>query len=99
MRGNMLAWSRDADLWKRRAAILCQLGSKSFTDEELLFDCIQANLADRQFFIRKAIGWALREYAKTNPEAVRRFLGDHGSELSPLSRREAQKHLFTAAPG
>jgi 3-methyladenine DNA glycosylase AlkD len=98
MRKIMLAWSRDPDLWKRRTAILCQLGSKSFTDAELLFDCIQANHADRQFFIRKAIGWALREYAKTNPEAVRRFLGEHGSELSPLSRREAEKHLFTAAP-
>jgi 3-methyladenine DNA glycosylase AlkD len=93
MRGTMLAWSRDPDLWKQRTAILCQLGSKSLTDEELLFDCILASIADRRFFIRKAIGWALREYAKTNPEAVRRFLGEHGSELSPLSRREATKHL------
>jgi 3-methyladenine DNA glycosylase AlkD len=99
MREIMLAWSRDPDLWKRRTAILCQLGFKSSTDEELLFDCILANLADRQFFIRKAIGWALREYAKTDPDAVRRFLGKHWSELSPLSRREAEKHLVTPAPG
>jgi 3-methyladenine DNA glycosylase AlkD len=93
MRGTMLGWSRDPDMWKRRSAILCQLGSKSFTDEKLLFDCIQANLADQQFFIRKGIGWALREYAKTDPDAVRRFLAEHWSELSPLSRREAEKHL------
>jgi 3-methyladenine DNA glycosylase AlkD len=99
MQGAMRAWSRDPDLWKRRAALLCQLGFKSSTDEELLFDCILANVADRQFFIRKAIGWALREYAKTDPEAVRRFLGEHRSELSPLSRREAEKHLVTPAPG
>jgi 3-methyladenine DNA glycosylase AlkD len=95
MRGTMLAWSRDPDIWKRRTAILCQLGFKSFTDEKLLFDCILANVGDRQFFIRKGIGWALREYAKTDPEAVRRFLGEHRSELSPLSLREAEKHLLT----
>jgi 3-methyladenine DNA glycosylase AlkD len=99
MRGTMLAWSRDPDLWKRRSAILCQLGFKSSTDEELLFDCILANLAERQFFIRKAIGWALREYAKTGPDSVRHFLDEHRSELSPLSRREAEKHLATPAPG
>jgi 3-methyladenine DNA glycosylase AlkD len=99
MRGTMLAWSRDPDMWRRRTAILCQLGFKSSTDEELLFDCILANLADRQFFIRKAIGWALREYAKTDPDAVRRFLGENWSELSPLSRREAGKHLVIPVPG
>jgi len=93
MRATMLAWSRDANLWKRRTAILCQNTFKATTDEALLFTCIEPNLGDRDFFIRKAIGWALREYAKTHPDAVRRYVREHETELSPLSRREATKHL------
>jgi 3-methyladenine DNA glycosylase AlkD len=94
MRQTMLAWSRDRDLWMRRTAILCQLHFKAATDEALLYACIAPNLADRDFFIRKAIGWSLREYAKTNPDSVRRFVQDHETTLSPLSRREATKHLM-----
>jgi 3-methyladenine DNA glycosylase AlkD len=60
-------WARDRDRWKRRTAILSQLGFKADTDLELLHACIEPNLADRDFFIRKAIGWALRQYAWTNP--------------------------------
>jgi 3-methyladenine DNA glycosylase AlkD len=97
MRQTMLTWSRDPDLWKRRSAILCQLGFKAATDETLLYACIDPNLADRDFFIRKAIGWALREYAKTNPDSVRRYVREHEATLSPLSRREATKHLPDAA--
>ena len=93
MRHRMLAWSRDPDLWKRRTAILCQLGVKADTDQDLLYTCIKSNLADRDFCIRKAIGWALREYAKTSPDSVRRFVRVHEAALSPLSRREATKHL------
>ena len=93
MRQTMLAWSRDPDLWKRRTAILCQLGFKALTDDALLYACIEPNVADRDFFIRKAIGWALREYAKTNPDSVRRFVREHDAALSPLSRREATRHL------
>lgn len=93
MRAAMLVWSRDADLWKRRTAILCQNTFKEKTDEELLFACIEPNLGDREFFMRKAIGWALREYAKTRPDAVRRYVREHEDTLSPLSRREATKHL------
>jgi len=93
MHHTMLAWSRDSNLWKRRTAILCQLGFKADTDEDLLYTCIEANLADRDFFMRKAIGWALREYAKSNPDSVRRFVHAHETALSPLSRREATKHL------
>lgn len=93
MRDTMLAWSRDPDLWKRRTAILSQLTFKAATDESLLYASIVPNLADRDFFIRKAIGWALREYAKTNSDSVRRFVRDHESALSPLSRREAIRHL------
>jgi 3-methyladenine DNA glycosylase AlkD len=96
MRATVLAWSRDANLWLRRAAILCQNSFRVATDETLLFACIVPNLADRDFFIRKGIGWALRAYAATNPEAVRQFVREHEAAMSPLSRREALKHLSGA---
>ena len=93
-------WSRDDDLWLRRVAILCQLGAGVATDRALLADCIDANLADREFFIRKAIGWALRDLARADPVWVRAFVEAAGDRLSPLSRREATKHLpaFQGAP-
>lgn len=87
------AWSGDPSLWKRRASIICQLDSGAATDEALLFACITPNLADREFFIRKGIGWALRQYARVNPDAVRRYVAEHAAEMSALSRREALKHL------
>ena len=82
-------WSRDDDLWLRRAAILCQLGFGARTDEELLADCIEVNLADPAFFIRKATGWALRDFARADPEWVTAFVEAVGGRLSPLSWREA----------
>jgi 3-methyladenine DNA glycosylase AlkD len=87
------AWSRDDDLWLRRAAILCQLGAGTGTDRALLADCLEANLADPAFFLRKAIGWALRDFARADPAWVTAFVGAAGDRLSPLSRREATKHL------
>lgn len=89
-------WSRDPDVWKRRTAILCQLSFKERTDARLLFDCLDTNLDDREFFIRKAIGWALRQYARTDPAAVRAYVRARGDRLSPLSRREALKHMGSA---
>ena len=86
-------WSRDTDFWIRRASITAQLKAKAHTDTGLLSDVIEVNLADREFFIRKAIGWALREYAKTDPDWVRAFVAEHSKDLSPLSRREALKNL------
>ena len=86
-------WSRDEDLWLRRVAILCQLGARADTDRVLLADCIDHNLADRAFFIRKAIGWALRDLARSDPEWVTAFVQAAGDRMSPLSRREATKHL------
>ncbi|MFY9636193.1 MAG: DNA alkylation repair protein [Cellulosimicrobium cellulans] len=86
-------WSTDEDFWIRRAAITSQLKAKGATDTGLLREVIEANLADPEFFIRKAIGWALREYAKTNPAWVRGFVAEHGAQLSPLSRKEALRHL------
>jgi 3-methyladenine DNA glycosylase AlkD len=86
-------WSKHADMWLRRTSILCQLGHRADTDTRLLTDVIAPSLGDREFFIRKAIGWALREYAKTDPDWVRGYVDGHRSELSPLSVREALKHL------
>ena len=84
-------WSTDAELWLRRIAILSQLGRRERVDRALLAELIEPNRLDPDFFIRKAIGWALREYARVDPAWVREYVGRH--ELSPLSRREALKHL------
>ena len=86
-------WARDEHLWKRRTAILSQLTFKQETDLELLYACIEPNLADPDFFIRKAIGWALRQYAWTNPREVHRYVRQHRTRLSPLSVREALKNI------
>lgn len=87
------AWASDPDRWRRRSAIIHQNGAKADTDADLLTDVIVANLADGDFFIRKGIGWALREYARTDGPWVRRFVDTHGPAMSGLSRREATKHL------
>ena len=84
-------WTVHDNMWLRRASIIFQLGYKEKTDTELLFRHIRLNLGSKEFFINKAIGWALREYAKTDAEAVMQFVST--TELSPLSRREAMKHL------
>lgn len=86
------AWAVDDDLWIRRAAIICQVGSKGrSTDPDLLADCIEPNTGDRTFWITKAIGWALRDYAYANPAWVQDFVAGH--DLAPLSVREALKHV------
>ena len=86
-------WSVDGDVWRRRTAILAQLGSGAETDVGLLGDCIVANLDHPDFFVRKAIGWALRQYARTDPGWVRAFVAAHGERMSGLSRREATRRL------
>ena len=93
MKPLMLAWSTDQDMWKRRVSIICQLSFKAETDLELLYANIEPNLTDRNFFIRKAIGWALRQYAWTNPDEVARYVRRNESRLSGLSRREALKNI------
>ncbi|MDQ4039124.1 MAG: DNA alkylation repair protein [Actinomycetota bacterium] len=90
-------WATDDDIWRRRTSIIAQIKSTIGTDLELLTGSLAPNLAHPEFFIRKAIGWALREYAKTDPDWVRRYLADHEEQLSGLSRREAAKHLEPAA--
>jgi 3-methyladenine DNA glycosylase AlkD len=89
------SWCRDPDLWIRRSAIICQVGHGDRTGRVLLSAAVEANLDGRDFFIRKAIGWALRDLARTDPDFVRSFVTTHGERLAPLSRREALKHLGT----
>lgn len=93
MKPKMRRWSRDRNIWKRRTAILCQLYFKSATDRLLLRDCLEPSIDSEEFFLRKAIGWALRQYARTNPAWVRAYVKEHEQRLSGLSRREALKHL------
>jgi len=93
LRPLMRRWSTDPNLWKRRVSIICQLSFKRETDLELLYSNIEPNLADRDFFIRKAIGWALRQYAWTDPKEVARYVRAHEAQLSGLSRREALKNI------
>lgn len=89
----MRAWSSDESMWKRRISIICQLALKRETDLKLLYAYIEPNLSDREFFIRKAIGWALRQYSRTDPKEVARYVAAHESRLSGLSRREALKNI------
>jgi 3-methyladenine DNA glycosylase AlkD len=93
MRREMLAWSRSDDLWKRRSAILCQLGFEKDTDLDLLYAAIEPALSSKEFFLRKAIGWALRQHAWTDPGEVRRYVRENESRLSGLSKREALKNV------
>jgi 3-methyladenine DNA glycosylase AlkD len=93
MRPVMREWSTDRDLWKRRVSIICQVSFKKDTDRELLYANIEPNLADRNFFIRKAIGWALRSYAWTDPTEVAHYVAANEARLSGLSRREALKNV------
>jgi 3-methyladenine DNA glycosylase AlkD len=86
-------WAVGDDLWLRRAAILSQLKHGTETDLDLLTYVVEENVDDTSFWLRKAIGWALRQYGRTDPEWVRGEVDLLGSRLSGLSRREALKHL------
>ena len=94
MKRTMRRWSVDEDLWKRRTSILSQVTFKGDTDLDLLYRCIEPSFASKEFFLRKAIGWALRSYAWTDPAEVQRYVRRHEKELSPLSKREALKNLL-----
>jgi 3-methyladenine DNA glycosylase AlkD len=93
LRQKMLNWSRSRNLWKRRTSILCQLGFGEQTDLTLLYACIAPSLASREFFLCKAIGWALRQLAWSNPGEVIRYVRTHRDELSSLSIREATRNI------
>lgn len=89
----LLEWSESDNIWLKRTSIISQLNMKEETDTDLLKQAIINNLGSREFFVNKAIGWALRDYAKTNEEWVREFLLTYEPALSPLSLREATKHI------
>lgn len=86
-------WAVDDDVWLRRTSVICQLGHAAQTDLDLLTFAIERNVDDPSFWLRKAIGWALRQYARTDPAWVRGYVDQLGDRLSGLSRREATKHL------
>jgi 3-methyladenine DNA glycosylase AlkD len=93
LRSVMDRWVEADDFWLARAAILHQERWKRRTDATVLFAYCLRSAGDREFFVRKAIGWALRSYAKVEPDAVAAFLADHGARLSGLSRREAERGI------
>jgi 3-methyladenine DNA glycosylase AlkD len=85
-------WRASENFWLRRTTILFQLNYKKETDFDLLCEIIHENLGSNEFFINKAIGWSLRQYARIDPKAVKKFV-NVTKELNPLSRREALKHM------
>jgi 3-methyladenine DNA glycosylase AlkD len=86
-------WIKDPLLWIRRSALLFQLKWKTQTDEERLFYYCKQTMHEKEFFIRKAIGWVLREYSKTHPKSVKNFINQHSTSLSSLSLKEGSKYL------
>lgn len=89
----MLKWSTDKDFWLRRVAITHQLMRKINTNTELLEKILVNTFGSDEFFINKAIGWALRDYSKTDPDWVRNFIENHWEKMSKLSIREGSKYI------
>ncbi len=87
----VVRFSKSENMWLNRAAIVCQLGYRERTNTDLLERAIVPHLESKEFFHQKAIGWALRQYGKTNPQWVKDFVASH--TLKPLSRREALRLL------
>jgi 3-methyladenine DNA glycosylase AlkD len=86
-------WTKSENFWMRRSAILAHLFHKKKTNTKLLEETLTGMMHEKEFFIRKAIGWSLRQYAKTDPNWVKRFVRKYENQLSGLSRREALKHV------
>lgn len=93
LNATLLDWSKEDNIWLRRIAIDHQRMRKKQTDTVLLEQILVNNLNQTEFFINKAIGWSLRDYSKTDPKWVRRFIETHRQEMAPLSVREASKYL------
>ena len=89
----MLEWSKDSNIWLNRVAILYQLSLKDKVDKQILDKILVNNLGDNEFFINKAIGWALRDYSKFDPEWVREFIKKNRDNMANLSIREASKYI------
>ena len=92
MRNVCREWIRSDNFWIQRSALLCQLKAKENTDEELLFELVLHVAGEKEFFLRKGAGWALREYSKISPKAVRAFIDKHSDVLSPLTIKEGGKY-------
>lgn len=90
----MRKWSKDDDMWKRRTSILCQIKRKDRTDTKLLVDCMEPSIPSKEFFLRKAIGWALRSHSYTGPDWVIDYVAKNADRLSGLSKREGLKVLL-----
>ncbi len=90
------SWIDDADIWIRRTALISHNHHRASTDAEQLFDHCLRRAHEKEFFIRKAIGWALREYSYANPDGVRNFLLSNRGQLSLLSFKEGGKRLAKA---
>jgi len=103
MKPQLRRWAQGNDLWLRRASMLCQRRSKQGFDAVLLYDCILPSIGHgrfaNEFFIRKGIGWALRERSYDAPDEVRAFLREYDAQLSPLTKREAMKVIERRAVG
>lgn len=96
LKKTMDAWAKSENLWLARTAILHQLKYKQRTDAARLFKYCRARATEKDFFMRKAIGWALREYAATDPDAVATFVEENEERLSGLSKREASRGVERA---
>lgn len=96
LRATMDAWAEDEDPWIARTAILHQNKYRANTDPRRLFAYCRARASEKDFFMRKAIGWALRTYAAVDPDAVARFVEENEARLSPLSKREALRGVARA---
>jgi 3-methyladenine DNA glycosylase AlkD len=94
MKKEMLAFSKSSDIWKRRTSIICQIALKERTDLDFLYQCIEPSMDSDEFFLRKAIGWALRQIAWRDPKEVVRYVRTNKDRLSPLSKREALKNIL-----
>jgi 3-methyladenine DNA glycosylase AlkD len=91
MKKTQNTWAHGKDMWLRRSAIIAQLGFGPDIDRKLLYDCIEPSIDRPEFFLRKAIGWALRQHARTDAAEVLRYVKANRTRLSPLSKREALK--------
>ncbi len=89
----MIDWSKSENIWLKRTAIEHQLGLKDKTDTELLERVIVNSFGSDEFFVNKAIGWALRDYSRTDPEFVKDFINKHKDEMNSLSIKEASKYI------
>lgn len=89
----MIEWSKDDNIWIKRSAIEHQLNFKEKTDPELLEKIIVNCFDSNEFFINKAIGWALRQYSKIDPNWVKKFIQEYGNRMDDLSIKEASKYI------